>query len=181
LPPLKFFDEGAEGSVGVQSIISVSLSVVSSSSIRSFANDDGPGKVGESRDGRPKIGFGVVVTTGVEDRESVARRSGSEGRGAGDERTLVLGEGTNVGSDGNLWVGVSRSRMEGGCCNRRTTQEQKKIWYAESWISLKAPEWDKNARIVQEPVIQKNKHDFDVMLGYVIDVDSPGELESKTK
>jgi len=108
--------------------MSASLPAVSSSSIRSFANDGGPEKVGESRDGRPKIGFGAVVTTGVDDSESVARRSGSAaGRGAGDERALVLGEGANVGSDGNLWVGVSRSRMEGGCCNRRTTQEQKKM------------------------------------------------------
>lgn len=74
------------------------------------------------------MGFGAVVTTGVGDSVSAARRSGSAaGRGAGDERALVLGEGENAESDGNLWVVVLRSRMEGGCCSRSTKQEYKKI------------------------------------------------------
>jgi hypothetical protein len=75
------------------------------------------------------MGFGAVATTGVDDSERAARRSGSvAGRGAGDdERALVLGEGVNVGSDGNLWEVVSRSRIEGGCCNRSTKLEHKKI------------------------------------------------------
>ena len=125
---LKFIvDDGAEGLVDIQSIISASLSSAWSSSIRSFARF-GPDKGGDMRDGRPKMGFGAVTTTGVDDRESAARRSGSvAGRGAGDERALVFGEGVNVGSDGNLWEVESRSRMEGGCCNRSTKQENKKI------------------------------------------------------
>lgn len=95
-----------EVSVGDQSIISASRSAVLSSSIRSFArpkaDDDGLEKVGESRDGRPKIGFKATVAAGVDDNESVARRSGSVAcRGAGDERELV-GEGVNVGWDVSL-------------------------------------------------------------------------------
>jgi hypothetical protein len=74
------------------------------------------------------MGFGAVLTTGEDDSDSAARRSGSAaGRGACDERALVLGEGVNVGSDGNLWVAVSRSRIEGGCCSRSTKQEHSKI------------------------------------------------------
>jgi hypothetical protein len=119
-----------KGSVGVQSIISESC-VVISSSIRSFTglriDGDDLGKVGECRDGKPKIGFGAVLTTGVDDSESAARRSGSVAGGAGDERAFVLGEGVKAGSGGNLLVVVSSSRMDGGCCNRSTTHEQKKI------------------------------------------------------
>jgi len=120
-----------KGSVGVQSITSESC-VVISSSIRSFAgpriDGDDLEKVGECRDGKPKTGFGAVLTMGVDDSESAARRSGSvAGRGAGDERVFVLGEGVKAGSGGNLLVVVSSSRMDGGCCNRSTTHEQKKM------------------------------------------------------
>lgn len=80
------------------------------------------------RDGRPKTGLDGEVTTGFEDSDNVAMRSGSEGAGAGDERALVFCEGMKFGSDGNLWlVVVSRRRMEGGCCKRSTIYEPKRI------------------------------------------------------
>lgn len=88
-----------EGFVGVQSIASASCTSASSS-IRS--GDEGPAAEVRS-DGRPKIGLGAALTTGVEDKEREARRSGSaEGLGAGDERALLYGEGVNEGSVGNL-------------------------------------------------------------------------------
>ena len=49
------------------------------------------------------MGFGAAVLTGVGDSVSAARMSGSvAGRGTGDERALVLGEGENAESEGNL-------------------------------------------------------------------------------
>ena len=95
-----FLSDGDEGSVGVQSIKSMSSSSIRSS-VRSDTDFGGPEEVGGSRDGRPKIGFDGVATTGVDDNESAARRSGSvAGLGVGDERVLVPGEG--VGLDENL-------------------------------------------------------------------------------
>jgi len=65
---------------------------------RSDTECDDPEKAGESRDGRPKIGFDAAPTMGAEDNESAARRSGSAaGLGVGDERALVPGEGVKVG------------------------------------------------------------------------------------
>jgi len=60
--------------VGVQSI-------ASASSLAVFPT-------GGKRDGYPKTGVGFVAMTGFEDRDKVARRSGSGRAGAGDLRSV---------------------------------------------------------------------------------------------
>jgi len=82
-------------------------------------------EVEERREGKPNMGF-VGVMTGLAERDSAGRRSGSAfigERKAGVAERAVEETGVTEREGGIVCESVFKSRMAGGCWSRRTLHE----------------------------------------------------------